>query len=347
MSKRSKVNDGDLKNLIEDLRTTPVSKKESSLSTRDACREIYFRSCSLYKEPLEITQQLFTVEVINEPTDEGTYSVTSEGMSNLTIRTKDKDKLWGKYFECFYVDASYNTITNYTKYLESSLKLLTILPDGDIRAQLSYKIVYLTKRTKFTKTLVLDLDETLIHSDLDFEYLDHDVVLNIDKNGQNLVIPLFLRPGLYDFLTYAKNNFEVILFTSSCKDYADSIIDYLDPARDIFSYRLYRESCVYIEPGIYIKDLRIFVNRDPKDLIVIDNSIISFANQLDNGILVSSFYDKKEEKEEEDCILNGLMGYLNSVLLSCEDIREKNKECLRFSEYKEQLYKIVKKEIIL
>jgi len=47
--------------------------------------------------------------------------------------------------------------------------------------------------------------------------------------------------------------FELVVFTSSLKEYADYMIDQIDPKR-LISYRLYRENCTTIN------------NRQRKDL---------------------------------------------------------------------------------
>ena len=70
--------------------------------------------------------------------------------------------------------------------------------------------------------------------------------------------------------------FEIIIFTASKKIYADPILNYLDPNNEYISYRLYREQCITIKEKILIKDLRI-INRDLKNLAIVDNSISSFA----------------------------------------------------------------------
>ena len=72
--------------------------------------------------------------------------------------------------------------------------------------------------------------------------------------------------------------YEIVVFTAATSDYANAILDYIDPNNNI-SYRLFRENCIKTDHG-YIKDLRIFINRNIKDLIIVDNSTISFANQI-------------------------------------------------------------------
>ena len=71
--------------------------------------------------------------------------------------------------------------------------------------------------------------------------------------------------------------YELIVFTASKKVYADTIIDYLDPENKFFTKRLYRESCLFVS-GVYIKDLKIFKNRDLKDIIIVDKSCLSYIN---------------------------------------------------------------------
>jgi CTD small phosphatase-like protein 2 len=68
----------------------------------------------------------------------------------------------------------------------------------------------------------------------------------------------------------------VIAFTASDKVYADSILDYIDPDHELIAYRLYRDDCVETEFG-YLKDLRIIANRDLRDMVLVDNSVLSFA----------------------------------------------------------------------
>lgn len=89
-----------------------------------------------------------------------------------------------------------------------------------------------------------------------------------------------------------KESYQIVSFTASDQLYADAILDYLDPNGDIFSYRLYRQHCVETEYGL-IKDLRIIANRNLKDMVIIDNSALSFSLNVNNGIPILPFYDNK------------------------------------------------------
>jgi CTD small phosphatase-like protein 2 len=55
------------------------------------------------------------------------------------------------------------------------------------------------------------------------------------------------------------------------------VLDYLDPTHELIEHRLYRESCIDTEEGVYIKDLRIIKNRRLEDIVIVDNAVYSFG----------------------------------------------------------------------
>jgi CTD small phosphatase-like protein 2 len=69
---------------------------------------------------------------------------------------------------------------------------------------------------------VLDLDETLIH------------YVEVGDEGHFLV-----RPGCSSFLKRMQRKYEVVIFTAAMQDYADWVLDQLDP-KGYISHRLYR-----------------------------------------------------------------------------------------------------------
>jgi TFIIF-interacting CTD phosphatase-like protein len=77
------------------------------------------------------------------------------------------------------------------------------------------------------------------------------------------------RPGLQEFCDFANNNFEIFIFTSSERNYADPIIDAIFPSVDR-KHRMYKDSCELKKGQIY-KDIQMF-ERDPKRLIFVDDS---------------------------------------------------------------------------
>jgi hypothetical protein len=121
-------------------------------------------------------------------------------------------------------------------------------------------------------------------------------------------------------------NYIIIVYTASHQTYADSVLNYLDPSGEFIKYRLYRHNCVEIiveGEKLYIKDLRIIKNIELKDMIIIDNSVLSFAFQLENGIPILPYYDNKDDNE-----LKFLTDYLNNIA-SVNDLRVENKKCIK------------------
>ena len=252
----------------------------------------------------------------------------------------NEEMIFEDNFYKYYVDSSQNSNGNYDIYITNALKLITLFPKKNFMNEIheiSKKIVF-PKNNQHKQTILLDLDETIIHVDFEGEYKNYDAILyfdNINENGEiekNIRINLIFRPGLFQFLDFINNYFEVFIYTASYKNYADTIIDYIEKDKKYFSLRLYRENCIYLKPGIYIKDLRIINERELKNMIIIDNSLFSFANQLDNGILVTSFFN-----DLNDSFLLNLINYLQYYILNAYDVRIINKENFKFQEIKKEI----------
>ena len=66
---------------------------------------------------------------------------------------------------------------------------------------------------------------------------------------------VYKRNGLIEFLEFVASHFEVVLWTAATNEYADAVVDDLDPEKRIFSHRLYRENCEATGKGNYTKNL--------------------------------------------------------------------------------------------
>ena len=143
------------------------------------------------------------------------------------------------------------------------------------------------------KTLILDLDETLVHSSFT-PFENNDIILNVDFDGIIYNIYVLVRPGVQKFLKNISQYFEVIIFTASLSNYASPLLDILDADNNI-KYRLYRNHCTFIN-GIYVKDLQ-KLNRNLKDLIIVDNSPLAYAFNIDNGLPIKAWYQDKDDVE--------------------------------------------------
>ena len=173
----------------------------------------------------------------------------------------------------------------------------------------------------FILTIVLDLDRTLIYSELE-ESEEEEEECDEEEEEKNKQNPdnenIILRPGLYQFLENLMNlKCELIIFTSSSKQRADIIIDKIEKNKKYFNQRLYREHCSLMGAA-YVKDIS-KLGRDLSKTIIIDNDLGCFYLQQENGILIKTFSGKQTDK-----YLMNLYAILNKIIKSSFlDIREK------------------------
>jgi len=146
---------------------------------------------------------------------------------------------------------------------------------------------------KGRKCLVLDLDETLVHSS--FKPVPNpDYVVPIEIDGQQHHVYVLKRPHVDTFLTAMGRLYEVVLFTASLSKYADPVTDLLDPAR-VCRHRLFREHCVF-HRGSYVKDLS-RLGRDLSQTIIVDNSPMSYIFHPGNAVPCRSWFDDRSDTE--------------------------------------------------
>ena len=208
----------------------------------------------------------------------------------------------------FFKEKFYKLKDEYLKIFRQLFKLL--FKHEDIREKKIYLPPKQKKHLKM-KTLILDLDETLIHSDKNLKYNNYDFTFKVpqDETGE-IVIGVFFRPGLTEFLKFASEYFELGIFTAASQSYADILINYLDPNNNIFSFRLYRNSCINIKSKWNLKPISLIENRKLKDIIIVDNNIGSFCSNLKNGYLIRDFY-----MDKNDCELQILEVFLRNNVL--------------------------------
>ena len=153
------------------------------------------------------------------------------------------------------------------------------------------------KNPKYKYTLVLDLDETIVH------YIKY-------KNSEYIQV----RPYLDDFIKELSQFYEIIIFTASFKNYADLAINGIDPEKKI-KYRLYRQHTTKIG-NTFIKDLA-KLGRDLKKVIIIDNCSDNYSLQPKNGINVIDFVGN----EDDDILFHLKKDLINLHKKNPDDVR--------------------------
>ncbi|KMQ93578.1 cytohesin-1-like isoform 1 protein [Lasius niger] len=127
------------------------------------------------------------------------------------------------------------------------------------------------------KVLVLDLDETLIHSHHDGVArptvrpgTPPDFVLKVTIDRHPVRFFVHKRPHVDFFLDIVSQWYELVVFTASMEIYGAAVADKLDNNRGILRRRYYRQHCTP-EMGSYTKDLSAICS-DLSSVFILDNS---------------------------------------------------------------------------
>lgn len=147
--------------------------------------------------------------------------------------------------------------------------------------------------------MVLDLDETLVH----YEEVENEGRVNF-------------RPYLDHFLNEMVSNYEIVVFTAALQEYADPVLNHIDPENRIISRRLYRQHTESTDSFGNLKDLSI-LNADLSKTIIIDNVPENFNRYRANGIFIKSWYS-----DSSDTALRDLIPVLKDIVKSkTQDVR--------------------------
>uniref|UniRef100_A0A8C1UU37 protein-serine/threonine phosphatase n=1 Tax=Cyprinus carpio TaxID=7962 RepID=A0A8C1UU37_CYPCA len=167
-------------------------------------------------------------------------------------------------------------------------------------------------------SLVLDLDETLIHS-------HHDGVLRptvrpgtppdfilkvvIDKHPVRFFV--HKRPHVDFFLEVVSQWYELVVFTASMEIYGSAVADKLDNNKGFLKRRYYRQHCT-LDSGSYIKDLSV-VHADLSSVVILDNSPGAYRSHPDNAIPIKSWFS-----DPSDTALLNLLPMLDALRFSAD-----------------------------
>ena len=227
------------------------------------------------------------------------------------------------------VNTKQETVKNYYDYMQDCFKIIDLYYNKTIKLQPKEPVNFKFKENK--KVVIFELESTLVSC-------FGETLSNEENDISNLGINI--RPHLKSSLDLIKNDYNIVIYSSNHKEYVDQILDYLDPDKEYFNYRLYQNHCYKfsINNKVYFtKDLNIFKGIcDLKDIVVVDCSVLGFGFFLDNGIPIIPFYDSKEDVELK------LLSYYLVCIASNNDLRLALKRDMKLDSYLEEAQKLNK-----
>ncbi|KAJ7536336.1 hypothetical protein O6H91_12G065300 [Diphasiastrum complanatum] len=228
--------------------------------------------------------------------------------------------LWRAIMQCLPLEVSGD---EYAESFQSRLQVRNVAGKGDdLHDSPEWRIQQLPLSDQDKNTLVLDLDETLVHSS--FKLIPkYDFTVDVEIDNVAHTVYVLKRPGVHEFLEAMGKIFELVVFTASLRKYACPLLDNLD-LKSAIKHRLYRESCRQHAGGL-VKDLSVLGRNLPR-VIIIDNNPQSYALQPENAIPISSFIDDPKDRE-----LTNLIPFLNSLSKVNNVIEALHRPCKRFS----------------
>ncbi|CAD8200110.1 unnamed protein product [Paramecium octaurelia] len=170
------------------------------------------------------------------------------------------------------------------------------------------------RNKKYNKTIIFDMDETLMHCNEDENDKCQFKIPIEFEDGERIVAGINIRNFAKEIIQKLSEVCEVMVFTASQDIYANQVINILDPHNNL-GHRIFRDNCISLDDNHLIKHLGV-LNRDLRNVVIIDNSSCSFAHHLENGIPIISFYN-----DEKDNQLIKLYRYLCQYILPAEDVR--------------------------
>ena len=171
------------------------------------------------------------------------------------------------------------------------------------------------------KVLILDMDETMIHSTYD---------------GINY------RPHLITFLNNVYPYYDIYAFTLGTKPYAEPILTNICKigGHNYFKKRYYRQDALITEDSYLKNPVKIWNNyehhtrlKKVQDTIIVDNNPNAFIFQKIHGITIKDFIDDPSD----NCLL-----FLFPILVKFAKSSEKSSEFLYNSQ--QMLHSIIKHE---
>lgn len=204
---------------------------------------------------------------------------------------------------------------------------------------------YIGRTQKMDKCIILDLDETLVHTfdesskNTFFEIL-YDPDLSVYKkrlyytnevNNEHLYG--IMRQDLHNFLYYCFSNFRLVaVWTAGISSYADAIVKII--TNDLQSIKVVysRNQCVN-ENGKLIKPLSFMVDNPklfgiirPENVIMLDDKSSIAKYNIENLIKVPKFNPKTVDEAiaSDDCFIKLTKFFTSETFKKSKDVRSLN-----------------------
>lgn len=118
-------------------------------------------------------------------------------------------------------------------------------------------------------TIAIDLDETLIYCTKKRIY-SYQKEVDVLINGKYISLYVCKRPYVDQFFSSLHPLYEIIIFTTSIKSYADTMLNIID-IEHFIDKKFYREDCYELHQYYYIKNL-VNIKKEISKIILIDDS---------------------------------------------------------------------------
>ncbi|XP_030379096.1 CTD nuclear envelope phosphatase 1 [Scaptodrosophila lebanonensis] len=178
------------------------------------------------------------------------------------------------------------------------------------------------------KTLVLDMDETLITTVLDrndtgmepLPEIPYDYSFYLEDYDYTFYV--YKRPYVDLFLEKVSKWYDVTIYTAASQGYAEPVLDFLDAGRGILRKRLYRQHCIDVMGlrGKYVS----LANSDLANVLLVDNSDVECSFNAGNSVRIRSF----RVGRQDEALLN-LLPFLDALRFT-SDVRTVLERCTRY-----------------
>ena len=281
-------------------------------------------------------------KIKNKDSYESNNNLTKITINPLTAENKDIHLVFEGKQETIINYTNQNMVDDENEYMVECLKVLLKLKMEE-QPRCKTKVNFNFPPEEDSKKIALfDLDETLVHCTKDKKGLNGDVVNVKLPTNKTVSVGLNIRSHWKEALDLIKSHYHIVVYTASHQSYADAVLNYLDKENKYFQYRLYRNHCVQCDvEGIkfYVKDLDTLSKYyNLKDVVLIDNSVLSFAYHLNNGIPIVPFVEQKDDTQ-----LLMLAYYLLSIA-SFDDLTQENKKHINIEHFLLMAKKLAEEE---